>query len=204
MFAYCNNNPVSRTDPTGEWSWGGFLTGLAVAAMGIVMVAASVATLGAATPLAAAALSATTTAVVGLAATATGTTMAYAAATDQAMVIDASFSVPTGGNEYKRYGASLVLDFGNDYAALYTHDGHGEGFSAGFSFSTGVVRNAPTPESYEGTFYDYSAGFVIGAEHCYAPEGNYKNRTSATCLTFGKGASAGVCCDEYKLILSTR
>jgi RHS repeat-associated protein len=28
MFAYCGNNPVLNLDPTGEWSWKGFLAGM--------------------------------------------------------------------------------------------------------------------------------------------------------------------------------
>ena len=204
MFAYCGNNPVTGFDPTGEWNWGGFLTGLAVAAIGVAMVAVSVASFGAATPLAATAFSATTTAIVGLGATATGTTMAYAAATDQAMVIDVSSTTQTGTNEYHKAGASLVIDFGNNYSALYSHYGRGAGFSSGITYSVGLVENSPLPQNYEGTFHDYSAGCNIGIDYCHAPEGNRKKRTRALCVTMGAGFSYGTCYDEYKMIASTR
>ena len=39
MFAYCGNNPVLNLDPTGEWSWKGFLAGIATVAVGVDAVA---------------------------------------------------------------------------------------------------------------------------------------------------------------------
>ena len=81
MFAYCGNNPVTGYDPTGEWDWGGFLVGLAIAVASVVAVAVSVVTCGAATPL-----------VTGIAAPAlaTGGTIMYAAATESQMDVDYS------------------------------------------------------------------------------------------------------------------
>ena len=49
LFAYCRNNPVNLYDENGEF--GKWLKGLALAAVGVVAVVTSVATLGAATPL---------------------------------------------------------------------------------------------------------------------------------------------------------
>ena len=205
MFAYCANNPVTGLDPAGEWNWGGFLTGLAVAVMGVAMVAVSVATCGAATPLAAAAFSTTATAIVGLGATATGTTLAYAAATDQAIAVDVSVSVPSCAGEYQKAGVTAVIDFGNNYSALYTHYGRGTGYSAGVTYSTGIVKDAPSPESYEGPFYDCSAGCLFGIDYCQAPRINRKYLAAkAMCLTIGAGISYGTGYDEYKLIVSSR
>ena len=205
MFAYCGNNPTMGYDPTGTWNWGGFLTGLAVAVMGVAMVAVSVATCGAATPLAAAAFSTTATAIVGLGATATGTTLAYAAATDQAIAVDVSVSVPSCAGEYQKAGVTAVIDFGNNYSALYTHYGRGTGYSAGVTYSTGIVKDAPSPESYEGPFYDCSAGCLFGIDYCQAPGINRKYLAAkAMCLTIGAGISYGTGYDEYKLIVSSR
>ena len=47
-YAYCLGDPVNRVDPTGHWSWQSIL-GIALSVVGII---ASVATFGAATPLA--------------------------------------------------------------------------------------------------------------------------------------------------------
>ena len=43
MFAYCGNNPNMEIDPTGYWSWGGFLAGVATVVVGIAAVAVTVA-----------------------------------------------------------------------------------------------------------------------------------------------------------------
>ena len=52
LFAYCLNNPVNFSDPTGHWpDWGTLLGGVVTVLVGIAAVAAVVGTGGAATPL---------------------------------------------------------------------------------------------------------------------------------------------------------
>lgn len=51
LFAYCLNNPVNMSDPTGNWSiWSQIFTVVAIAAITVAAVAATVATCGAAAP----------------------------------------------------------------------------------------------------------------------------------------------------------
>ena len=52
LFAYCLNNPVNFSDPTGHWpDWGTLLGGVVTVLVGVAAVAAVVGTGGAATPL---------------------------------------------------------------------------------------------------------------------------------------------------------
>ena len=53
MFAYCNNNPVTGYDPTGELDWGTFFNGAGLVGIGITacLAAATVVSAGACTPL---------------------------------------------------------------------------------------------------------------------------------------------------------
>ena len=63
LFAYCLNNPVNMSDPSGHWpEWGTFISGIISIGIGIAAIAAVVATGGAATPLVAAGLALTATA----------------------------------------------------------------------------------------------------------------------------------------------
>lgn len=43
-YVYAGNNPVSKDDPTGEWGWGAIYAGLAIAAVGLIVIAAVVVT----------------------------------------------------------------------------------------------------------------------------------------------------------------
>ena len=178
-------------DPTGEWDWGGFVVGLAIVAAAVI----TVATYGVGSPAAAL--------VVGAAIT-MGTTMSYAAATDQSMTIDVSVTYPISAEEYTKAGVSLVIDYGNDFSAVYGHTGRGTGFSAGVSGAIGMVENCYTPEDYKGLFYDYSGGYYLGADHCYTPSDDYSSTCKATSITFGNGLSYGAGVDEYVLLFSMK
>ena len=73
MFAYCFNNPVNKSDPTGNWpKLSTIFTVIAIAAVAVAAVAAIVATCGAAAPLAAAGVGAIGGMAAGSAATAAG------------------------------------------------------------------------------------------------------------------------------------
>ena len=51
MFAYCFNNPINMSDPTGNWpSWSQVFAGVAIAALAVAAAALTVATCGAAVP----------------------------------------------------------------------------------------------------------------------------------------------------------
>ena len=53
LYAYCGNNPVNRFDPSGHvWEWSTFWTGLFMVGTAVSTIALSIATFGAATPLA--------------------------------------------------------------------------------------------------------------------------------------------------------
>lgn len=52
LYAYCGNNPVIGYDPDGTWDWAAFWQGLGMILTAIAAVAVSIATFGAATPIA--------------------------------------------------------------------------------------------------------------------------------------------------------
>ena len=53
LYAYCGNDPVNRTDPSGHsWEWSTFWTGLLMVGTAITAIALSVTTFGAGIPLA--------------------------------------------------------------------------------------------------------------------------------------------------------
>ena len=187
MFAYCGNNPVSGYDPTGRWDWGGVLTGIAFIAIGVAVIAVTVATAGAAAPLAAAAIS-TAGLLVGTAAIETGCAITAAAATDEPAVIDLSFS--DGGNRNKK-GVSLVVDYKNDTAEIYSHNGKTTSSTSGISYGAGVVNNYTGLGSYGGSFIDISTstkvkGVDFGMDVCFSPSAVSGNDgTSALLMTVG-------------------
>ena len=188
MFAYCGNSPVMGYDPTGRINWEGFITGLVIVAAAVI----TVATYGAASPLAAAVVCATV---------ATGTVMAATAVTEEEMVIDVSVTVPIVPMVDYKVGGSMIMDFGTDETHFYTHKGLTATTSpAGASYSVGSVENFSGPESYAGEFYDFNAAEDVGIDHCWAPN----NSISATCITFSRGYSFGVGWDYYYLIATVK
>lgn len=184
-FSYCMNNPVMGYDPTGYWDWGGVVTGLGIIAVTVIIVASC----GVATPVAA---------LVAGAAITTGITMTYAAATDSAMVVDLSGSIPSPIPwTYGKGGASIIIDFGSDEANLYLHGGGGIGYSSGVSYSSGLLSNYENPQDYAKDFTNVSAGFDIGLDHCWTPQDGVTESTQATSVTFSSGLSFGVGYDYY-------
>ena len=105
MFAYCGNNPVMGYDPTGEWDWSKFASGLtmvAAAAVCVLSVAASVASCGTLTPVMAVVAAVTVTAAVAYATE--GVAEMVEAGTDYNFVRDGMM----GGDE-EAYQASKVI-----------------------------------------------------------------------------------------------
>ena len=188
LFAYCGNSPVMGYDPTGRINWEGFITGLVIVAAAVI----TVATYGAASPLAAAVVCATV---------ATGTVMAATAVTEEEMVIDVSVTVPIVLMVDYKVGVSMIMDFGTDETHFYTHKGLTATTSpGGASYSVGSVENFSGPESYAGEFYDFNAAKDVGIDHCWAPD----NPISATCITFSRGYSFGFGWDYYHLIATVK
>ena len=186
MFAYCLNNPVNGTDPSGMFDWGGFLAGIVTVAAGIAVIATGGL---AAVPI-------------GAVVTTTGAVMTTAAATDSAMVMDFSVAIPTTDG-YRKFGGYIVYDFGTDTGGLYYHEGYGVGYvgiGRAFSYSVGIVDNMENPEDYAGPFEDMFAAVNLGIEHCYDPRKPYETATKATTITFSPGFSGGGGHDEYFII----
>ena len=123
--------------------------------------------------------------------------MTYAAATDSAMVMDVSVTIPTGAGTYQKYGGSVVLDFEDDNAQFYAHGGNGEGYGSGMSYSVGLVDNYDSPEDYSGPFIDINAGYDIGVDHCWDPRKPHGSATQATALSFSSGLNYGLGVDVY-------
>ena len=188
MFAYCGNNPVNRVDPTGEWSWGGFLTGLAIVAVGVVAIAATVVTAGAAAPLAAAAVAGVGT----LAASAiitTGTTVAYAAATDSTAVVEVGYN-----SFHAREGLCLVMDFNGgdgDTYELYRRNGVTTASGFDVTYSTGLVEDYHGRGDYSGPFVSVSASVKgYGVDYCQSPSKRPGRGARAVTASFSFGTSS--------------
>ena len=189
MYVYCSNNPIMGYDPTGEWNWGGVLTGLGIIAATVI----TVATCGVGSGIGA---------VVAMAAFTTGATMTYSAATDSSMVIDLSFSYQVDPQTYGKAGVSLVIDFSEDGGIYgYGHIGAGAGTSSGISYSVGTVDNLTKAEDYSRHFIDVNAGSTFGFDHCFDPTEKYSEATKANSITFGNGYNYGVGYDYYSLPL---
>lgn len=185
LYAYCGNNPVSGCDPTGHFNWGGFLLGAALVVAGAAII---VATGGAAAPGIVAAGAALTKVIVGTAIATTGAHMAMAAASDHAMVLDASITLPATSTTSSKFGLSIVLDFGENSIEAYTHVGEMKNISTSsgpaFTYSSGFVYNYNEQGDYGGEFV-YAGGSVggMGLEICGAPCPS-ADSTYAICTTF--------------------
>ncbi len=173
MFAYCENDPIAQSDPTGEFNLWGFVLGLAEVAVGIAIA-----------PLD------------GGATFYTGCVTTVAAATEEVMVIDASVSY-CGNKE----GACVVIDFGNNTYDTYMHYGTyaGTDLSPTFTYSVGFVGNYNQIGDYGGHFIegDVSVG-PLGLSSCGDPDN--PNGAYASCITVSTSISpisASVGYDTY-------
>lgn len=61
----------------------------------------------------------------------------------------------------------------------------------------GIVENAPNPEAYSDSFWNFSETLGIGVDYCYWPNGS-----SATSITLVSNISSGVRYDYYFLVRS--
>ena len=130
LFAYCNNNPVMNVDPTGCWSWSTFWKGVSMVAVGVTAIAVSVATFGAATPLAMTAVAAVT-ATAGALTAVNGVAEVVEAATDYNFVEEVVFQ----GNEaaYDTYAAITegIASVGTAVIGVYNMTGYAKAVKAG-------------------------------------------------------------------------
>jgi len=185
LYSYCGNNPVKGYDPEGHFNWGGFLLGAALVVAGAAIIIASG---GAAAPGVIATGAALTKAIVGAAIATTGVHMAVAAARDEAMVLDATVTIPVTGTTGSKFGISMVLDFGENSVEAYPHGGEVKFASTSaapsFAFSSGPVFNYNGQGDYGGEFVN-AGGSVGGIEFevCGAPCPS-DDSTSAVCTTF--------------------
>ena len=206
LFSYCENNPVMGYDPLGHWNLGGFLAGIAIAAIGIIAVVASVTTVVGA-PLAIAAAK-VAVAAVGVALTGTGVVTSYAAATERPMVLDVS---TTNGSTHEKKGFSMVLDFDTDSVGIdtYYHTGStNDGYGASYGF--GLVTGYENPGDYGGWFVDggvtYSHnGFNFGIDACTDPSFKCAALSGTVGISFSpspSGKVSGYCGADYYIPLS--
>ena len=186
LFSYCENNPIMGYDPTGHWNWGGFFAGVAIAAVGILTIAAAAATGGAAVPLAVAATKAVV-ATVGLALTGTGVVTSYAAAAEKTMVVDVATS---NGSTHDKTGYSVVVDFDTDSVGIDTYYHYGKTTDGyGVSYGVGLVEGYEDSGDYGGYFADAGAvysydGINLGIDVCTDPSVPF-SKCSAVMGTFG-------------------
>ena len=173
MFAYCNNNPVMGYDPLGTVNWGGVFTGIAIGILAVGAAALTIATAGAAAPLAAAAITTLGTVATAALAEASVVTM-YGAACEISVVYDIT---AVAGND--RGGISLVYDYGEGTSDLYLHTGKQSQKDVSMTFGSGFVYNYDKPGDYAGEFVDVSMsgkakGASLGVDYCTSP-GNFTN-----------------------------
>ena len=112
MFAYCNNNPVIRSDPTGCWSWKNLFNFAATVTVVAIVVAVVVISGGSAAPpllMAASALAGTTVTATTVATAAVGTAIVgttVMGVSVTATILEASnkntFSKPTSQNQMQK------------------------------------------------------------------------------------------------------
>ena len=191
LFAYCGNNPVTGFDPNGEWNWKGVAAGAILFTAGAITVAASIASCGAATPLAAVAMttviSATAEFLTGCAIAATGMNIAATAATDGVAVIDLSTSV--FGN---KGGESVVIDFKNSTGEIYSHGGHTSSYDLGVSYSTGIVSGYNKLGDYGGEFYEGAFSIPgMGMSICSDSLNPKSSKVSASSVSISASLSPG-------------
>ena len=109
LFAYCENDPVSYTDPTGEWpDWDKLFKGALLAAIGVMTVVAVVSTGGTCIPIIAAAYALLATA--GVVATTIGASEVAESFTGNNPVSDYA-----GEDMYDalKYGSMTVISYGS-------------------------------------------------------------------------------------------
>ena len=112
LFAYCVNNPINISDPTGQWpDWGAIIGGVITAAIGVAAIAAVVVTAGAATPLVAVGLAAVATA--GVACVVNGVSKVVGGFTGTNPIAKA-----VGQNNFDRFDSACTLVAGAGAGAI--------------------------------------------------------------------------------------
>lgn len=112
LFAYCVNNPINLSDPTGQWpDWGAIIGGVITAAIGVAAIAAVVVTAGAATPLVAIGLAAVATA--GVACVVNGASKVVSGFTGSNPIAKA-----VGQNNFDRFDAACTFVAGAGAGAI--------------------------------------------------------------------------------------
>ena len=186
MFAYCLNNPVTGYDPTGMVNAEGLAVGLALIGLGALLIAATVLTAGAASPLVAT-LGTAACSAVGYAALQTGTVVATAAYEETPIVIDVT---ATNGHTHNRDGYSYVIDFETCTIETYYHHGVTTSSNYGYTYGVGHVFNYDGPEDYGGHFVDAGGSFTYngidyGVDICTDPTRLGDNGATAILATVG-------------------
>ena len=192
-------------DPQGTINWGGVAIGLGCLALGAILVASTVASFGATSPLVAGTLctliSTSVELVAGTAVAATGAEILTAAATDSVAVIDCSLSIATEKN-----GLSMVVDFGNNTGELYQHKGHCCSDPFCMAYSVGTVFDYDQLGDYSGEFVEASCSFSsFGVSYSQDPNKEPFCGARAACFTFSTPSfkcSPGASYDIYESITS--
>ena len=101
------------------------------------------------------------------------------------------------------FGLSYIMANDSNYDAAYYHYGYGGGLYASalpvdWSFSMGIDGNTPTPEDYEGLFFDVNANMFGGYDYCFSPT----NGANARSFTISTSPGFGGRIDNYKLFWS--